>query len=121
MAVGIAGRRLRAAFYSYRDAAGREHGTENWELFSTAEGGYLVHSRVVAGDVTTDVFHRVDAARRPTFVEVTKQRGDERTRTRYNLDSHTLTARMRGSVSGVISQTIEVPDGFCLSSPSRGG
>jgi len=25
---------------------------------------------------------------------------------------------MRGSVSGVISQTIEVPDGFCLSSPS---
>jgi hypothetical protein len=29
-----------------------------------------------------------------------------------------LTARIRGGVSGVISQTIEVPDGFLLSSPS---
>ena len=112
------GPKLASGVYSYRDAAGKEYGTENWELFSTAEGGYLVHSRVVTGDMTTEVFHRVDGARRPTFVEVTKQRGDERTRTRYNLDSHTLTARMRGSVSGVISQTIEVPDGFCLSSPS---
>ena len=112
------GPKIASGVYSYRDAAGRERGTENWELFNTAEGGYLVHSRVVAGDVTTDVFHRVDAGRQPTFVEVTKQRGDERTRTRYNIDSHTMTARMRGSVSGVISQTIEVPDGFCLSSPS---
>ncbi|MGA9774287.1 MAG: hypothetical protein WBV94_34990 [Blastocatellia bacterium] len=112
------GPRIASGVYSYRDEAGRERGTENWELFSTAEGGYLVHSRVSAGDVTTEVFHRVDAARRPTFVEVTSRRGDEITRTRYNLDSHTLTARMRGSVSGVISQTLEVPDRFCLSSPS---
>ena len=112
------GPKIASGVYSYRDAAGRERGTESWELFSTAEGGYLVHSHVSAGDVTTEVFHRVDAARRPTFVEVTKQRGDERTRVRYNLDSYTLTARMRGSVSGVISQTIEVPDRFCLSSPS---
>lgn len=112
------GPKIASGVYSYRDAAGRERGTESWELFSTAEGGYLVHSRVSTGDVTTEIFHRVDAARRPTFVEVTKQRGDERTRTRYNIDGHTMTARMRGSVSGVISQTIEVPDGFCLSSPS---
>jgi thiol-disulfide isomerase/thioredoxin len=112
------GPKIASGVYSYRDAAGKERGTESWELFSTAEGGYLVRSRVSAGDVTTEVFHRVDAERRPTFVEVTKQRGDERTRTRYNLDRNTLTARMRGSVSGVISQTVEVPDSFSLSSPS---
>jgi thiol-disulfide isomerase/thioredoxin len=112
------GPKIASGVYSYRDATGKERGTETWELFSTAEGGYLVHSRVSAGDVTTEIFHRVDAGRRPTFVEVTKQRGDERTRTRYNLDGHTMTARMRGSVSGVVSQTVEVPEGFYLSSPS---
>jgi thiol-disulfide isomerase/thioredoxin len=112
------GSKIASGVYSYRDANGKERGTESWELFDTAEGGYLEHSRVMAGDVTTEVFYRVDNERRPTFVEVTRQRGDERTRTRYNLDRHTLTARMRGSVSGVISQTIEVPDSFCLLSPS---
>lgn len=113
------GPKVASGVYSYRDANGKEQGTENWELFSTAEGGYLAHSRVMAGDVMTEVFYRVDSARRPTFVEVTRQRGDERTRTRYNLDRRTLTARMRGSVSGIISQTLEVPDGFYLSTPSR--
>ena len=112
------GPKIASGVYSYRDASGKERGRESWELFSTAEGGYLAHSLVSAGDVTTEVFYRTDDERRPTFVEVTKQRGDERTRTRYNLDRHTLTARMRGSVSGVISQTIEVPDSFYLSSPS---
>lgn len=112
------GPKLASGVYSYRDGAGKERGTESWDLFSTPEGGYLVHSRVTAGDQVTEVFHRLDAQRRPTFVEVTKQRGDDRTRTRFNLDGHTLTARTRGSVSGVISQTLEVPDGFSLSSPS---
>jgi hypothetical protein len=83
----------------------------------TAEGGYLVHSRITTGDLTTEVFHRVDAKRRPSFAEVTKMRGEERTRTRFNIDGNTMTARMRGSVSGVIAQTLEVPERFFLSSP----
>ena len=112
------GPKLASGSYSYRDGKGKEQGSEQWELFSTSEGGYLVHSRATIGDEVTEVFHRLDAQRRPTFVEITKQRSGERTRTRYNLDGHTLTARMRGSVSGVISQTLEVPDGFLLSSPS---
>jgi hypothetical protein len=64
------------------------------------------------------VFHRVDAKGRPSFAEVTKIRGEERTRTRFNFDGNTMTARMRGSVSGVISQTLEVPEQFFLSSPA---
>jgi hypothetical protein len=47
---------------------------------------------------------------------VTKLQGDDRTRTRFNIDSGTMTARTRGSVSGVIAQTIEVPQQFFLSS-----
>jgi hypothetical protein len=112
------GQKIASGVYSYRDSNGHESGTEKWELFSTAEGGRLIHSRAGMGDQATEVFHRLDALGRSTFVEVTKQRGDDRTRARYNFDGHTLTARIRGGVSGVISQTIEVPDGFLLSSPS---
>lgn len=112
------GPRVAGGTYSYRDRNGKQFGSEQWELFSTSEGGYLVHSRVTVGDLSTEVFHRVDAKRRPSFAEVTKVRGEERTRTRFYVDGNTMTARMRGSVSGVISQTLEVPERFFLSSPA---
>ncbi len=115
------GPKLASGAYSYRDRSGKQVGAESWELFSTSEGGYLVHSRITIGDLTTDVFHRVDAKRRPSFTEVTKFHGDDTTRTRFTIDNTTLTARMRGSVSGVISQTVEVPERFFLSSPSVAG
>ncbi len=112
------GPKLASGVYSYRDRTGKQVGAEQWELFGTSEGGYLVHSRITTGDLITEVFHRIDAKRRPSFAEVTKLRGDERTRTRVNFDGATMTARMRGSVSGVISQTIEVPDRVYFSSPA---
>jgi thiol-disulfide isomerase/thioredoxin len=112
------GPKIASGAYSYRDRNGKQLGTETWELFSTAEGGYLVHSRITMGDLTTEVFHRVDARRRPSFAEITKLRGDDRTRTRFNFDGNTMTARMRGSVSGVILQTLEVPQTFFFSSPA---
>ena len=110
--------RLASGTYSYRDRSGKEIGSETFELFGTAEGGYLVHSRIAAGDLTIEVYHRVDAKRHAAFAEVTKLHGDERTRTRFNFDGNTMTARMRGSVSGVISQTLEVPERFLFSSPA---
>ncbi|MEK6405502.1 MAG: hypothetical protein AABN34_00920 [Acidobacteriota bacterium] len=112
------GPKIASGAYSYRDRDGKQIGAEQWELFSTSEGGYLVHSRITVGDLTTEVFHRVDAKRRLSFAEITKLQGDDRTRTRFNVDGKTMTARMRGSVSGVISQTLEVPQRFFLSSPS---
>ncbi len=112
------GPKLASGTYSYRDRNGKQVGTESWELFSTSEGGYLVHSRITMGDLTTEVFHRVDAKQRPSFTEVTKLHGDEITRTRFTIDNNTLTARMRGSVSGVVSQTLEVPERLFLSSPA---
>jgi hypothetical protein len=112
------GPRLASGVYSYIDRGGKQVGTEAWELFSTSEGGYLVQSRITMGDLTTDVFHRVNAKRRPSFTEVTKFHGNDRTRTRFTIEKNTLTARMRGSASGVVSQTLEVPEHFFLSSPS---
>jgi len=115
------GPKLASGAYAYRDRTGKQVGTESWDLFSTPEGGYLVHSRITVGDLTTDVFHRVDAKRRPSFTEVTKYHGDDRTRTRFTIEKNTLNARMRGSSSGVVSQTLEVPERLFLSSPAVAG
>lgn len=112
------GPKIASGVYSYLDTSGKQIGTESWELFSTAEGGHLVHSRVVVDGLITDVFHRVDANSRPSFVEVTKFHDDEVMRTRFTVDNTTMSARMRGNVSGVISQTLEVPERLFLSSPA---
>lgn len=103
--------------YAYRDQGGKPAGTEAWELYSTAEGGYLLHSKITRGDLATDVWHRIDAARKPTFVEVTRQRADGVMRTRYRFNGQNLTARLRGSVPGVIEQTLSVPERFAFMSP----
>jgi hypothetical protein len=115
------GPKIASGTYSYRDKEGKQIGSESWDLFSTAEGGFLVHSRITMSDQGTDVYHRVDARRRPSFTEVTKQHGDELTRTRFTIENNTLSARMRGNVSGVVSQTLEVPERLFLSSPAIAG
>ncbi|MFY9611039.1 MAG: thioredoxin family protein [Blastocatellia bacterium] len=112
------GPKLASGAYSYRDQTSKEFGKEEFELFSTAEGGYLVHSRITSGELTTEVFQKIDAKRRPSFAEITKMRGTDRTRTRFSFDGETMTARMRGSISGVVAQTIEVPARFYLSTPA---
>lgn len=112
------GPRVASGAYSYRDRAGRERGTEKWDLYTTQDGGYLLHSRISEGGLATEVFHQTDARRRPTFVEITRTRGGDRVRVRYNVDAHTLTGRMRGSTTGVITQTLEVPGRLLLSSPA---
>jgi hypothetical protein len=104
--------------YSYRDSNGQETATESWDLYNTAEGGYLAHSRITAGDLDTEVFERVDSSRRPSFAEITKQKGADRTRTRINVEGYTMTVRMRGSVSGVILQTVQIPERLFLSPPA---
>ncbi|HWN98090.1 MAG TPA: thioredoxin family protein, partial [Blastocatellia bacterium] len=102
------GPKLASGAYSYRGQAGKEFGKEEFELFSTTEGGFMVHSRITAGDLSTEVFQKIDAKGRPSFAEITKMQGTNRTRTRFTFDGETMTARMRGSVSGVVAQTIEV-------------
>jgi thiol-disulfide isomerase/thioredoxin len=112
------GAKVASGGYQYQDASGKACGSETWELFNTTEGGTLVHSRITTGDAVTEVFQRANAQHQPTFVEITRQRGDARARTRINIDGHTLTARMRGSTTGIIQQTLEVPDGFSVWSQS---
>jgi len=112
------GPKLATGSYSYLDQTGKEFGKEDFELFSTSEGGFLIHSRIGSGDLTTEVFQKIDAKRRPSFAEITKTRGSDRARTRFSFDGDTMTARMRGSVSGVVAQTLEVPKQWFLSTPA---
>ncbi|HLG14609.1 MAG TPA: thioredoxin family protein [Blastocatellia bacterium] len=112
------GKRLAEGAYEYRDANGKKTGAEQWELFETSEGGRLAHSRISVGEDSTEVFHRVNAKRQTTFVEITKRRGDAVMRSRYNIDGRAMTLRVRGNVSGVIQQTIDVPEGVPFVSPA---
>lgn len=112
------GAKVASGVYQYRDASGKACGSEDWEMFNTAEGGTLVHSRVLTSDVVTEIFQRMNAQHVPTFIEITRQQGDARARTRINIDGHTLTARMRGSLTGIIQQTLEVPEAFNIWSQS---
>jgi len=112
------GPKLASGAYSYRDQTGKEVGKEEFELFSTAEGGFMIHSQITGGDLNTEVFQKIDAKRRPSFAEITKTLGVDRTRTRFSFDGDTMTARMRGSSSGVVAQTIEVPARFFLCTPA---
>ena len=107
--------------YVYKDQNGKECGTETWELYGTSDGGFLIHSQIAAGDLATEVFHTLNSAGKTTFVEITKKRGEAVTRVRYNIDDHTLTARLRGNVSGVVQQTLEMPQRFSFSSPAVAG
>jgi hypothetical protein len=112
------GPRVASGAYTYKDSAGKERGKERWEMYRTDEGGHLLHSLITVGDLTTEVWHRINGAKRPTFVEVTSHRGESLARTRYRLNEQTLTARLRGNQSGVLDQTLDVPDRLAIFSPA---
>jgi thioredoxin family protein len=103
------GPRLASGTYIYKDQSGKERGKEQWEMYRTEDPGRLLHSLITAGDVTTEIWHRVDKTWRPTFVEITQHRGDSLSRVRYNLSERSLTARLRGNHIGAIEQTLDVP------------
>ncbi|MEW6212674.1 MAG: hypothetical protein AB1631_30395, partial [Acidobacteriota bacterium] len=112
------GLRVARGEYTYKDRAGKESGKEVWELFKTDDGGYLAHSLVTIADATTEVWHRVNGSLRPTFIEVTRRRGESLSRTRYRLSERLLTARFRSNDAGVIDQNLDVPDRIVFQSPA---
>ena len=111
--------KLASGKYQYRNAGGKPCGSETWEIFATAEGGHLIHSRITGADNSIEVFYRASAQGVPTFVEITRQGAETRDRTRINIDGHTLTARMRGSATGIVQQTLELPQGAAVSTPAH--
>ncbi|HEX5731948.1 MAG TPA: thioredoxin family protein [Blastocatellia bacterium] len=104
--------------YQYLDQTGKQQGSEEWEMFSTNENGHLIHSTIKTDDLSTEVWHRLDGKHRPTFVEITKQRGDGVVRTRYRFPDKSMTARLRGNQPGVIEQTLSVPEQLAFVSPA---
>jgi thiol-disulfide isomerase/thioredoxin len=109
---------LAKGIYAYRDQKGKECGKESWELFNGSEGGFFIHSRITVATLSTEVYQRIDAGGHPAFAEITKILGENRTRIRISIDGKTLTARVRGSSSGVVTQTLGLPPDFFLSSPA---
>lgn len=85
-------------------------GTETWRLFSTENGGQLAHSVIDDGTLVREVWHRVDEHGNTTFVEVTDEAGETLRRTRYRLRGQELRAHSRGSSSGIIDQTLALPE-----------
>jgi hypothetical protein len=112
------GPRIARGTYQYLGQDGKPRGGEEWELFTTNENGYLIHSTIKTDDLTTEVWHRLDAKHRPSFVEITKQRGDGVVRTRYRFADKSMTARLRGNEPGVIEQTLSVPEQLAFVSPA---
>ncbi len=110
--------KIASGAYAYRDTLGKEFGKETWELFNNPEGGFLLHSRIVSGDGTTEVFHQLNAKKQTTFMEVTKTTADNVIRTRYNLDDKQLTATVRGGAAGTVKQTLQIPSQLAVSSSS---
>lgn len=104
--------------YSMRDSGGAGRGTEIFELYRTAEMGYLLHSEITSRDLVTEVWHRIDAGHRPAFVEVTKRRGTGVMRARLRFDNKTMTVRLRGNESGTIDQTVALREDLSVTSPS---
>lgn len=111
------GAELASGTYLYRDAAG-ERGTERWTLYETKDGGRLVHSRIVVGDLATEVFHGTDASGKLDFSEITKRQGEGVTRARFWLDGETLSGRLRGKEAGILQQDLVVPASFAFASPA---
>lgn len=104
--------------YLYRDAAGAEKGTESWTLYERPEGGRLVHSRIQAGELETDVFEGTTAEGRLAFAEITRKQGEGVMRARFSVDGDTLTGNLRGREAGILKQDLVVPSSFSFSSPA---
>jgi hypothetical protein len=104
--------------YSFRDRGGKPCGSETWEMYSTSEGGYLLHSLVELADSTAEVFYRVNKDRKPTFVEITRRRDNDISRARFTIEDHTMTVRSRGNLSGIVQQTVEVPKQLIFLAPA---
>ena len=103
--------------YVHRDAEDREIGSETWQLFATEDGGRLLHCALARDGAEIDVWHRRDAAGASEFVELTRSRGGEHSRTRVWIDDGELSAMTRGNVTGIVQQTLTVPEGTNFALP----
>jgi hypothetical protein len=101
--------------YVWRDVKGRDTGRESFEVYYGKDGGRVVHAR---RDDGTEIWHSVDAAGRPTFLEVTERSGENLHRVRHWVRGGTLSSQARGSETGLIDQTLAVPADICLCTPA---
>ncbi|HUO84503.1 MAG TPA: thioredoxin family protein [Thermoanaerobaculia bacterium] len=109
--------RLASGSYDIRFAGGGS-ATEQWEIFTTSSGGRLAHSIIVSGILTREVWHRFDGKGRTEFVEITDRTPGGLRRTRYRMGDTRLSVHSRGNLSGIVDQTVAIPQSCAFSSGS---
>jgi hypothetical protein len=109
--------KLASGTYTHADASGRETATETWELWRAPEDGLLLHS-TIAGDGEVETWHALDGKKRLDVLEVTKRKGDRLERARWFRDGGRLLGHLRGNDSGIVDQTVAVPEDVALLSPA---
>jgi len=94
--------------YQLRDANGAR-GTEDFEIWSTEEGGLLVKSTIENGHVVIETFAALDEKRQPDFAEVTRRSGTHVVRTRAYASNGKWVVGVRGDESGISEQYTVMP------------
>jgi hypothetical protein len=109
--------KLASGTYTHVDVAGRRVATEAWELYSAPEDGLLLHSAISGAD-EVEVWHSVNRERRLDVLEVTKRKDGRLERARWFRDGKRLLGHLRGNDSGIVDQTVAVPESVALLSPA---
>lgn len=110
-------RRLARGAYRYADQAGKETGTEEWEIFADGDDR-LLHCRTRLGDRATEVWQRLDPHGETTFVEITREGPGELSRSRHWIEDGRLRSVVRGNTTGVVEQQAELPPGTVVLAPA---
>lgn len=97
--------------YAYHDDDAQRLGSETWEIFSTRDGGRLLHSVLTSDTGEVEIWHRTDAVGVSEFAELTRRHAGELSRTRLWLDDGKLRSLTRGDATGIVEQNLEVPAG----------
>lgn len=113
-------RLLARGVYRYEDS-GAVVGREDWEIFAYDGDRRLLHSRIRFGERTTEIWQRLDAEGRTTFVEITRQGAGETSRSRHWIEDGRLHAVTRGDTTGIIEQTAALPESWTVLLPAAAG
>ncbi len=112
------GEQIASGRYRILDPGGQQLGDEVWRLWHTEEGGRLLHTIRHRGAATLEIWQREEASGETTFVEITRRQDGRHSRTRHSLIEGILTSTTRGNDTGIVHQTVALPAGASLTTPT---
>jgi len=78
----------------------------------------LLHTIRHRGEARLEIWQREEASGETSFVEITRRQEGRHSRTRHSLDEGILTSTTRGNDTGIVHQTVALPSGASLSTPT---